>query len=261
MAEEKNLENNPNYPIVNGDNSSSTNGTKYRRSESAITARVRFLNEFNGPKVLQTIYLTNSDIRELFRRHFDMISKQYFFAWHFSGYRGQRTEYIKASKQIRNTNQEIIDELIRRQNVAEELLLSNNVKAVASERVILEREVPVVTPHAGQFIEILTRSDKLMSSILSLWQAGIVDDGQYDNAIHEIRESVRGLHKTARLIANAMRDRLDQIEKDRKDRLEGNKEIESVNPQEKVVSVDSKRHTRPETISKSRIDEGEMVAA
>ena len=173
-------------------------------------ARRRFLEEYEGGMVLVPVKIVNGHIRELYRRHFDLISRQYFFAWFYGNLRGQSQHYGRVSKDMTQNIRSITEELKRRQTLAGHLLAEHGVKAVASKRLSLEAEARVVTPHSRLFLEVLEESDALLTAVMSLWRAVIIDDQQYQITHQEIIATVRNLHSSARDVANGIRDRVVQ---------------------------------------------------
>jgi hypothetical protein len=108
------------------------------------------------------------------------------------------------------TLRSVIGELNRRQTLAGHLLAEHGVKAVASKKLSLDAEARVVTPHSKLFLEVLEEADKLLTAVMSLWRAVIIDDGQYQITHQEITATVRNLHTSARDVANGIRDRVIQ---------------------------------------------------
>jgi hypothetical protein len=173
-----------------------------------VRARRDFLVQYRGSLVLAPVKLATGHARELYRQYYDIVSRQYFFAWFYGNLEGQKGHYMAVSREMAKGIQATTAELKRRSAISKALLAEHKVKTVRSN--VLgegDYEARVVTPHSNLFLSALVEADELVVNVKSLWQACLISDEQLNHANNDASKLIRALYVSARLMANGIRDR------------------------------------------------------
>jgi len=171
-------------------------------------ARRDFLVQYRGSLVLVPVNLATGHARELYRQYYDIVSRQYFFAWFYGNLEGQKGHYINVSREMAKGIQATTAELKRRSAISKSLLAEHKVKTVRLNGLGEgDYEARDVTPQSKLFLSALTEADELAVNVKSLWQACLISDEQLNHANNDASKLIRALYVSGRLMANGIRDR------------------------------------------------------
>lgn len=163
---------------------------------------LKFFTKYDGPFVKREVVIGNHALLKILQKNFEYMSRNLFFVSAFGRFL-LRDEKIEAVLEAENIADRTIENAIKsvqnRIAQAETLLKAKDIPADAQNAKLATLEVPLTSPGARKYIELLLMADHFYNLNASLWIAG-----EIDNATKFANESVvrKDVQAAVRGIAN-----------------------------------------------------------
>lgn len=175
---------------------------------------LKFFVRYDGPYIKETISLGNHPLRKILLRQFEYMSRNLHFISAFGRYLlgfGQEENVIKAEEIASNTINNAIKAIRTRIEQAEVLL---NKAGITDQALYGKKEaivVPITTPGARLYAQMLSLTDQFYSLNYLLWINGEIDNRAHFQNQSEARKivqnAVRGVASQFMFILNKTREK------------------------------------------------------
>jgi len=176
------------------------------------SSSTRFFARYDGPYIKETIELGNHPLRKILERQFEYMSRNLYFISAFGRYLlgfEREDDVAKAEDIAARTIQKAINSMGRRIEQAEELLKNSGIHDKTMYGKSQRMELPITTPGAKLYANLLAMTDQFYSLNAMLWFHGEIDNKQRfaneSEARKEIQGVVRGVSSQFMFILNKTR--------------------------------------------------------
>ena len=180
-------------------------------------SKTKFFQRYDGPYRIKTIALANQPVRRVLVRHFEYMSRNLFFISAFGRFllgQSKEEEVIKAEDIATRTISKATESMRKRVEQARALMVNSGNE---EEETHLSKNqlmaIPITTPGARFYAELLRLTDEFYTINYALWLDGEIDSQvKFRNesaARKEIMGAVKGIASQFMFILNLTRKKSD----------------------------------------------------
>lgn len=173
---------------------------------------LKFFQKFDGPFVKRTVVINNHALRKILQKNFEYMSRNLCFISLFGRFllRDEKANAVlDAEKIAASTLQNAMNSVQRRIDQAKILLAANDIPEDTQNTKVSVMEVPLTSPGARQYIELLVMADYFYNLNALLWIDGKIDNvNKFANESatrKDVQAAVRGIANQFGYILNLTR--------------------------------------------------------
>lgn len=178
------------------------------KSEDVLReANKRWMDHYSGPCLEIQVSLGSAPMARIFKRDFNMTSRNIYFISVLGRALLGDEESRKAEEYVANNLKNSIREIEDMIRQAEVTVL-NNAVSLANYQNPTVQPARITTPFAKQFTDLLVLADKYLLLLHSLWLNGVIDNDQRGQHELTTKIKVKSVSNSARNMFKAMLDEM-----------------------------------------------------
>lgn len=175
-------------------------------------SNLKFFARYDGPFVNRQVAICNHALRKIMKKNFEYMSRNIFFISAFGRFLlgSEKIDQVLQAEQIADsTIQNAINSVQRRIAHATAILTAEQIEESAQNGRVQTMLVPLTSPGARKYIELLVLADSFYNINAVLWINGHIDDQnkfQNESVVRkEVQSAVRGIANQFGFILNLTR--------------------------------------------------------
>lgn len=158
-------------------------------------SNLKFFSRYDGPFVPREVTIGNHALRKILKKNFEYMSRNLFFVSAFGRFLlgSENIEAVLKAEEIADrTLQNSIDDITRRIAHATAILKANGVGESAQNGKLQIMLIPITSPGARKYVELLVLADSFYNINSLLWIIGHIDSSNKFKNESDVRKEVQG---------------------------------------------------------------------